>query len=129
TWMAPVQNGRLGLLFYADGEGPVYAQLIFPALILEAPAPFGGRLETQIPVIPSLPEAPNAAVVQMRSTIGPKNITYYQRSHGRTIAYHPNGLLLPSSCPRGGFPFAASFAFLDGTHASARTSVPCPARR
>ena len=26
----------------------------------------------------------------------------------------------------GGFPFAATFAFLDGTHANAHTTVPCP---
>jgi hypothetical protein len=126
TWMAPVQNGHLALLFYAEGEDPVSAQLIFTSLLLEAPAPFGGNLHTQIPVIPGLPETPDAAVVQMRSTIGPMNITYFQHSHHKTIAYQPNGLLLPNSCPHGGFPFAATFAFLDGTHTTAHTTVPCP---
>jgi hypothetical protein len=119
-------HGHLGLLFYAQGTSPISAQLIFTSLILEAPAPFGGSLNTRIPVIPSLPEAPDAAVVQMRSTIGPMNITYYQRSHGKRIAYQPNGIVLPNNCPRRGFPFAATFAFLDGTHASSHTTVPCP---
>jgi hypothetical protein len=129
TWMAPIQNGHLALLFCAEGQTPVQAQLIFTAGVLEAPAPYGGRLDTHIPLIPSLPEAPNPAVVEMNTTIGPMNITYYQRSHGKTIAYQPNGLLLPKNCPRGGFPFAATFAFLDGTHASARASVSCPSHR
>jgi hypothetical protein len=126
TWMGPIQNGHLGLLFYADGETPVYAQLIFPGVVVEAQAPFGGSLDTAIPMIPSLPGGPDAAVVQMRSTIGPRHITYYKRSHGKTIAYPPTGLRLPHTCPHGGFPFAATFAFLDGTHAGARTTVPCP---
>jgi hypothetical protein len=129
TWMGPIRNGHLGLLFYAEGNEPVYAQLVFTSLVLEAPPPYGGRLDTNIPVIEGLPESPDAAVVQMRSTIGPMHITYYQRSHGKTIAYQPTGLRLPTSCPRGGFPFAATFAFLDGTRASADTAVPCPTRR
>jgi hypothetical protein len=129
TWMAPIQNGHLGLLFYAEGNTPVQADLIFTSLVLEATAPYGGRLDTKIPVIEGLPGGPDAAVLRMRSTIGPMHITYYQRSHGKTIAYQPNGLRLPQSCPHGGFPFAATFAFLDGTHASARTSVPCPVHR
>lgn len=126
TWMGPVQGGHLSLLFYADGENPVYAQLIFSSLVLEAPAPYGGSLNTRIPPIPTLPEAPDAAVIEMHTTIGPSDITYYEHSHGKTISYHPEGLRLPPVCPHGGFPFAATFAFLDGTHASARTVVPCP---
>lgn len=126
TWMGPIEGGHLSLLFHANGETPVYAQLIFPGLLLEATTPFGGRLDTHIPVIPSLPEAPNAAIVQMRATIGPQGITYYKRSHGKTTAYQPRGLLLPPRCPHKGFRFAATFGFLDGTHATAHTSVPCP---
>jgi hypothetical protein len=128
TWMGPIQNGHLGLLFYAYGEAPVLAQLIFPSEVVAAPAPFGGSLNTQIPVIPSLPEAPDLAIVQMRFAIGPKDITYYRQEHGQTVAYQPDGLRLPHSCPRGGFPFAASFAFLDGTHAMAHAKVACPSR-
>lgn len=126
TWMAPLEHGHLALLFYAEGQTPVKAGLIFTAQLLAAPQPFGGRLVTSIPIIPTLPEAPDAAVVQMTSTIGPMNVTYYAQFRGRRVAYHPAGLLLPSACPRGGFPFAATFTFLNGSHASARASVPCP---
>jgi hypothetical protein len=126
TWMGPIEEGHLQLLFYADGETPVSAQLIFTALLREAPPPFGGSLDTRIPVIPTVPEGPDAVVIQMRSTIGPKHIVYYKRYHGETIPYEPNGLRLPERCPRSGFPFAATFTFLNGTHTSARTAVPCP---
>jgi hypothetical protein len=128
TWMAPAANGHLTLLFYAEGESPVAASLIFTSQLLDAPAPFGGELATDIPVIPTLPEAPDAAVVQMTTTIGPMNVTYYRQFRGTSTAYHPRGVRLPRHCPHGGFPFAATFTFLDGTHAVARTAVPCPAR-
>lgn len=128
TWLAPVQDGHLALLFYADGQSPIAAQLIFTSQVLEADRPYGGSLNTTIPPIPSLPDGPYVAVTQMRATIGSEGITYYARAHGRVIPYRPDGLRLPHVCPHGGFPFAATFAFLDGTHASARTRVPCPGR-
>jgi hypothetical protein len=128
-WMGPFEHGHLSLLFYANGETPVYAQLIFPGLILEASAPFGGRLDTRIPIIPSVPEGPNASVVRMSATIGPQHITYYAHVRGHVVAYTPRGLLLPPRCPRGGFPFAATFTFLGASRAHARASVPCPASR
>ena len=109
TWLGPVQEGHLALLFYAQGETPIAAQLIFTSQVLEAPLPYGGNLATKIPLIPGLPEAPNAAVVQMHTTIGSQGVTYYTHSHGQRISYHPNGLRLPHQCPHHGFPFAAAW--------------------
>ena len=126
TWMAPVEDGHLTLLFYAEAKVPVSASLIFTSQLLNAPAPFGGELATDIPLIPTLPEAPDAAVVHLTTTIGPMNVTYYRQFRGNSTAYHPRGVRLPRHCPHGGFPFAATFAFLDGSHATARTAVPCP---
>jgi hypothetical protein len=129
TWMAPInEEGHLGLLFLAKAEDPVAAELIFTSVILGASAPFGGAMTTAIPIVPSLPDAPDVSVTQLRSTLGPMHITYYQHFHGKTTAYHPQGIRLPRSCPHGGFPFAATFAFLNGTHAQAHTAVPCPRR-
>jgi hypothetical protein len=36
---------------------------------------------------------------------------------------------LPDRCPRGGFPFEATFTFLDHSITNARTVVPCPRSR
>jgi hypothetical protein len=127
TWMAPAADGHLTLLFYAEGQSPVSASLIFTSRLLDAPAPFGGELATDIPLIPTLPEAPDAAIVHLTTTIGPMNVTYYRQFRGKTTAYHPRGVRLPKHCPHGGFPFAASFTFSDGAHAVAHTAVPCPA--
>jgi hypothetical protein len=125
-FMAHVQDGHLGLLFYANGHSPVAAQIVFHGVVLPASSPFGGDLATTIPLVPTLPEAPNASVVQLRSTIGPLHLTYYERTRGKYRGYHPRGIVLPRACPRGGFRFAASFAFENGSHTSARTAVPCP---
>jgi hypothetical protein len=125
----PVQNGHLGLLFYAEGVSPIAAQIIFPGLILPAPAPFGGDLNTTLPLVPSVPEAPYVAIVSLHTTIGPNHITYYERIHGRYIGFRPKGIVLPRSCPHGGFPFSAELHFLNGTSAHAHTVVPCPGKR
>lgn len=126
TWLAPVREGHVAMLFDVEGRSPIVAQLIFTSTLLEAGAPFGGSLSTTVPPIPTAPEAPNAAIVQMHATLGPQGITYYTHAHHRTIAYHPDGLRLPRTCPRGGFPFAAVVSFSDGSRANARSSVPCP---
>ena len=125
----PTENGHIALLFYANGETPVSAQLLFPGLLLSSPPPFGGRIHVNIPLVPSLPLAPNVAVVRLQATIGPRGITYFERVHGHTVAYKPKGVLLPASCPAGGFPFAATLTFEDSTSASAHTAVPCPVNK
>lgn len=123
------QEGHIALLFNADGVTPLAAGVVFPGVLLPAPTPFGGLLSIGVPLIPSIPGAPDVALVQLRSTLGPSKIIYYEQVGGRTLAYQPPGILLPNSCPRGGFPFAAEFSFIDGSHASAVASVPCPRQR
>ncbi len=125
-WMGPVFDEELQLLFYANAVTPVSEQLVFGGLLQEANPPFGGSLDTQIPPIPWNPEAPPASIVRFTARIGPHNVTYYKRVGAREIPYKPEGLRLPHSCPRGGFPFAGTFTFMDGTTTTTQTSVPCP---
>jgi hypothetical protein len=125
---APNEEGHISLLFEAAGTAPLNTSAVFPGALLPAPAPFGGQVNIKAPLIPSLPGAPDVAIVALKATIGPNGVTYYEHLAGRTLAYQPPGILLPGSCPRGGFPFAAQFSFVDGSHASARATEPCPAR-
>ena len=129
VFMANLNQGHLGLVFYAVGQTPVAAEIVFPGLVLPASDPYGGDLSATIPLVPTLPGAPDAAVVKLSTTIGPEHLTYYERARGRYLPYHPRGIVLPRTCPRGGFKFAARFTFQDTTHAAARTAVPCPRRR
>jgi hypothetical protein len=123
---APLQNGHPQLLFLASGELPVLANLVFGALVLPAQAPFGGLIDTTLPLVPSVRGGPDMALVRLQTTIGAKGITYYERVKGKTISFRPRSLVLPRSCPHGGFAFAADLSFQDGTHSSAATTVPCP---
>jgi hypothetical protein len=120
------RGGHVTLLIYANGKTPVYAQIVFPGVLLSAPAPYGGLLKMKIPLVPSLPGAADVAVVEMHATLGPAGLTYHEYIHGETINYRPRGIPLPTNCPVGGFKFAATFTFQNHSHSHATTTVPCP---
>lgn len=123
------ESKNLEILYAAEGLTPVFSQLTFRGEILEANPPYGEEIDTFIPPIETLPEAPYASVVSMSATIGPEGITYYKRSHGKRVAYHPEGIGLPARCPSGGFHFAGTFTFLDEATKTLRVVIPCPARQ
>lgn len=102
TFMAPLHEGHLGLLFYVEAERPVAAELVFPGIVLPSAAPFGGDLATSVPLVPTVPEAPDAVLAQFATTIGPEHITYWEYSRHNYIPYHPRGILLPKSAPVAG---------------------------
>jgi hypothetical protein len=118
----PSPSGYLHVLVSGVGSFPVSALVVLSAELRP------GGLSITIPPIPTLPEGPYVALVEMHLTLGGR-LTYYERVRGRTVAYHPPGIGLPRSCPRGGFRFAATFAFLDGERAGAHTRVACPRRK
>jgi hypothetical protein len=115
----PSPDGYVRLLVSATGVSPVAARIVMSTVLLP------GRLQISVPLVPSLPGGSDVAVVAARVTLG-GNLIYHERRHGKTVAVRPRGIVLPRSCPRGGFRFAGSFSFLDGTRASARTVVRCP---
>jgi hypothetical protein len=117
----PSPDGYVRLLVSATGVSPVAARIVMSTVLLP------GRLQMSVPLVPSLPEGSNVAVVAASVTLG-GNLTYHERRHGRTVAYQPRGIGLPRRCPREGFRFSGTFSFLDGTRASAQTVVKCPAR-
>jgi hypothetical protein len=120
------ENGQIETLYYATGTTPVIAQIVFPGELISETT--GGELNTSIPLISTLPEAPDASVVTLDSTIGPKKLLYVTEAHGKSVRYHPRGIQLPKLCPRGGFAFSATFRFEDGSSTVARSVVPCPDR-
>lgn len=117
----PARNGYVQLLISATGDYPVAARIVMRALLLP------GQLRFSVPLVPGIPEGPDVAVVRVKARLGGR-LTYYERRHGRRVAYQPRGLELPRRCPRGGFRFSATFSFLDGTQAQARTTIGCPRR-
>jgi hypothetical protein len=125
--VGPSHEGNMVVLFYANGQFPVSAQLVFAGEVLPDHGEFGSQLSTAVPLIPSVPGGPGVSIVEVHATIGPAGLIYYRHVHGRLQPFHPLGIGVPERCPRGGFPFSASFVFQDGSSASASTAVPCPA--
>jgi hypothetical protein len=124
--VGPPHEGNMVVLFYANGQAPVSAQLVFAGEVLPETGVFGSRLSTTVPLIPSVPGGPDVSIVNVSSTIGPSGLIYYKHAHGKLVPFHPLGIGVPERCPHGGFPFSASFTFQDGSTASASTTVPCP---
>jgi hypothetical protein len=122
----PSQSGNLVVLFYANGLYPVSAQLAFAGEVLPDQGDYGSQLKTNVPLVTSVPGGPDVSIVSVTSTIGPAHLIYYKRVRGRRVAFTPRGVSVPERCPHGGFPFAASFSFQDGSSTSATTTVPCP---
>lgn len=125
--MGPSHNGNIVVLFYANGKTPVSAQLVFKGEVQPASSPFGSQLATLVPPIPSVPGGNNVAILSVKATIGPEDLTYEKHVHGKLVHFKPTGIGVPEHCPRGGFPFSASFTFEDGSATSTSTKVPCPA--
>ena len=115
----PSQNGYIRLLVAATGFTPVAARVVMPSLLQ------AGDLKLTVPLVESLPGAADVSVVRVHVTLG-GNLTYYERRHGKLVPYTPKSVVLPKTCPRGGFKFSATFSFQDGTQAQAARTVACP---
>jgi hypothetical protein len=118
----PSPDGYLHLLIYAYGDSPVVAAVVLSAVLLP------GHLNIVVPPIPSVPEAPYVSLAELHITLG-GNLTYYQTINGESVPYRPAGVGLPDRCPPGGFVFASTFDFLNGSHSRAQTAVACPRHR
>jgi hypothetical protein len=122
VFAGPSPDGYLHMLIYVNGIFPVSAQVVLSGVLLP------GHISIVLPPIPSLPEAPYVSVANLHLTLG-GDLVYYERVAGRSVPYRPPGVGLPRTCPHKGFAFAATFKFLNGSRAGARTAVPCPHHR
>ena len=115
----PNRAGRPTLEIFGQGETPLDQSSISTAVLEPALAPYGSKLSVSIPAIPTLVFEPDASFVSLSLTVG--GVGRNPRAHAAAGA-----ILVPHRCPAGGFPFAASFAFADGSTASASASAACP---
>jgi hypothetical protein len=117
VFRGPERGGRPTLEVLGRGETPLDRSTISTAVLEPDGAPFGLKLNTAIPAIPTVVYEPDASFVSLSLTIG---------AGGRPRAHTAGPITVPRRCPAGGFPFAADFTLGDGSTASARTNVSCP---
>jgi hypothetical protein len=118
--------GHVELLIYLNGSSPVSIQLVFTAKVIQEPKPYGLGFSLNVPLIKTLPEASYASAVSSFLTLGAKNVAYYKTVHGKRTLFHVKGIVTPKTCPRGGWPVASQFSFLDGSTVMAKSTIPCP---
>lgn len=126
--MGPPRENGLEMLFYVQANAPVFAQLVLPAVVAEDTAPYGEQLVTSVPLVQTWPEGPDLSLQSFSSTIGPLHLVYHRHVGPRSVAFRPQGIRIPSQCPRGGYPFAARLDFIDGTSVTAAYRVACSPR-
>lgn len=115
-----------GFLFLALGHAPVVLEVGAEAFLVSSGAGgFGPEWEGHIPLVETVPGAPDASLEGVQITLGGA-----MRRHGRTIYYGT----VPRACPRGGFKAKAEFIFAaNGDPATPESetvpvTAPCPKR-
>jgi hypothetical protein len=121
--------GHIVVLLYVEAVSPVSIQLVFSANVVQFPKPYGLGFHFNIPLIPTLPGASDASVLNAHVTIGAANAAYFEKVHGKRKLVHIKGLILPKTCPRSGFPVETEVSFLDNTTDVLKASVPCPKKK
>ncbi|MGH2864912.1 MAG: hypothetical protein ACRDJX_06640 [Solirubrobacteraceae bacterium] len=118
-----------GLEFLAHGVTPVELEIISSGkyVSLNGGGGFGPELKTQVPLVVTVPGAPDASVERISVKVGAA-----YKSHGKPVYYGT----MPKKCPKGGFPLRAELLFapnaqatLPGTPLETVTTVykaPCP---
>lgn len=127
--MGPPVEHHTTLLFFADAQTPAVDEEIFQGQLLPGAGPNSAQLTTAIPIMATVPDGPDVSIVAMHSSLGPRGVTYHRFVNGKRAAYTPIGMTVPNVCPRGGWLFAATFTFLDGSAVTATSRVACPRAR
>jgi hypothetical protein len=104
-----------GLGFWIEGRTPTVIEKLakghwsFPSS--------GPVINVEVPLIESLPGAPDASATHIVTTAGGAI-----RKHGKVIPYGT----IPRTCPKDGFPAKAELSFLGEGTVKVETKVPCP---
>jgi hypothetical protein len=125
-FLAPRENGHLAFLIYVNASSPVSLQLVLVAKEVYGPKPYGWGVTVEIPPIPTLPGASYASAENVYFTFGGQHFAYYKKIGGKRKLIHVKGVIVPRTCPRGGFPFEAMLSFEDGTTSAEKYASPCP---
>ena len=101
---------------FLDGTTPALVEMVTSARVVSAPAPFGLEFTDEMPLIETVPGAPDASVLEGTITLGAA-----YRQGRKTISY----ITLPSTCSKG-WRLMAELSFLGGATAQASYTMPCP---
>jgi hypothetical protein len=105
------------LVAFVDGTTPVSLEILATAHVVSSSPPFGLEFTGEIPLIETVPGAPDASFEEGAISVG---AAYRQ---GKKIVSY---VTLPSKCPRDGWLAKLEMSFLGGATAEASYRMPCP---
>jgi hypothetical protein len=113
-----------GLEFLVAGHSPVALEFISKGHFVKASGAFGEESITEVPLVETVPGAPDASAERISVKIGSAI------RKGRETIYYGK---VPKKCPKGGFPFKSELMFAGLGGLSPQTvpveyKVPCPKR-
>jgi hypothetical protein len=123
-FLGPPSNLTPTFELLGQGYTPIDERTVSVGTVRYANPPYGEELETPIAPIPTLALEPDASIVALSLTIGDHTTGDHTARRHRA-----NAVMVPSRCPQGGFPFAAQFAYLDGSSSDTKATIPCPQPR
>jgi hypothetical protein len=109
AFRGPDRGASPTLEILSQGYTPLDERTLSTGVLESDRAPYGSRLTLSIPPIPTLVYEPDASITSLSLTIG-----------------RVGTVRLPSSCPAGGFAFAAVSTFADDSTVTATARAPCP---
>lgn len=116
-FVGPFHNLQPTFEILGRGYTPFDETVVLTGTVRPDNPPYGEDLVLSIPPIPTLPLEPDASIVSMSLTVGTA-----KPRHPITV----NTIVVPPSCPTGGFPFAAEFTYAGGSTSSALADAACP---
>jgi hypothetical protein len=116
-FLGPFHNLEPSFEILGRGYTPFDEQVVLTGTVIPDNPPYGEDLVLSIPSIPTVPLEPDASIVTLSLTVGISKPSHPDEA---------NTVVVPTSCPPGGFPFAADFTYADGSSGDALATAPCP---
>jgi hypothetical protein len=117
VFLGPLHGFQPTVEVLGQGYTPLVKRIVLAGTVTRAHAPYGEELVMDIPPIATVVLEPDASLASLTLTVGTST---------RRPAADANTVVMPASCPAGGFPFAAEFTYADGSTGSALATAPCP---
>jgi hypothetical protein len=116
-FLGPLRGFQPTFVVLGQGYTPLEERIVLSGTVMPAAPPYGDALAMDIPPIPTLPLESDASVATLTLTVG---------TRAKPLAHGANTVVMPSSCPAGGFPFATESGYADGSTSSNLATVTCP---
>jgi hypothetical protein len=116
-FLGPFHNLEPTFEILGRGYTPFDEKVVLTGTVIPDNSPYGEDLALSVPPIPTVPLESDASIVTMSLKVGVNKPPHPSDA---------NTVVVPTSCPPGGFPFAADFTYADGSSGSALATARCP---